>query len=125
MKNLKKPVVVIADDDLDLLSFLRRFLTKLGYEVVTYEKGEYLIKMLKDGGRADIILLDVNLSKDSKNGWEMCREIKKIRPEVKVVMLTVFSTDEDRLESLECGADMHIPKPVDTNLLLTVLERLE
>jgi CheY-like chemotaxis protein len=72
--------------------------------------------------RPAVILLDIGLPKI--DGWEACRRIRQQSwgSDVMVYALTALGQDDDRLKSQEAGFDMHFVKPVDPELLLTVLE---
>ena len=63
----------------------------------------------------DIVLLDIMLPK--KDGWQVCREIRK-KSNVPIIMLTAKSETFDKILGLELGADDYIAKPFDTKELI-------
>jgi DNA-binding response OmpR family regulator len=64
----------------------------------------------------DLIILDVILPQ--VNGFEICSEIKRFKPEIPVLMLTALSTIQDKLKGFDRGADDYLTKPFHFEELL-------
>lgn len=75
--------------------------------------GVEALKLLREGFKPDLILLDLNLPR--KNGREVLREVKQHEDwkHIPVVVLTSSDADRDILESYELGANCYVTKPVD------------
>jgi CheY-like chemotaxis protein len=62
------------------------------------------------------------------DGYEFARRLRRLSPELggdtPIVALTAYTSAQDRLRTLEAGYDCHLAKPVDTDELVRVLERL-
>jgi two-component system response regulator MprA len=102
-----KETIVVVDDDIKISNMLRRALIYEGYDVETVQSGEdALIRVLESP--FDLIILDIMLP--GINGWEICQEIRRIRP-VPIIMLTAKDEVEDRVKGLDSGADDYIVKP--------------
>ena len=82
--------VLIVDDEQIVLDVLQRILSRLGYDAVILEKGEEAIEKY-NSQIFDLVLLDVLMPE--KNGFEIAKEMKKINPAQKIVMVTGLGVD--------------------------------
>lgn len=99
--------ILIADDNEEIIKFLKPYLIKEGFEVIVANDGnEALLKNEKYSPQ--IILLDIMMP--YKNGLEVCKEIRKIS-NVPIIMITARSDDADKIMALDTGADDYIVKP--------------
>jgi CheY-like chemotaxis protein len=73
--------------------------------------------------RPDLMLLDIGLP--DMDGYELARRLRQLEvaPSLRLVALTGYGQDADRLRSQEAGFDEHIVKPVSLDVLRQVLER--
>jgi diguanylate cyclase (GGDEF)-like protein len=103
--------VLIADDESVSRHMLRRLLMKWGYEVVAAEDGDAAWNFLKSPDAPRMALLDWMMP--GKNGVEVCRELRKHRPEpyTYLLLLTAKDAKENIVEGLESGADDYLTKP--------------
>jgi two-component system KDP operon response regulator KdpE len=100
--------ILIVDDDYGVRRSLHVTLYDLGFDVAEASSGEDALSLSRVI-RYDAVLLDVNLP--GKNGIEVCRELRQLYPRLAILMLTVRSNQDDRVEALEAGADDYIIKP--------------
>lgn len=114
--------ILIVDDDPDLILILGHVLNRAGYEVISAESGrEGLEKVDKE--KPDIVILDIMMP--DMNGWEVCRNIKEVYPDIPVAMCSVLSGSHDIEKSLNyAGADEHITKPLSFNEVLETVRSL-
>lgn len=70
----------------------------------------------------DLIILDIRLP--GKDGWEICRELRKAGLQIPVLMLTASGSYEDRVKGLDLGADDYLVKPFDLDELLARVRAL-
>jgi DNA-binding response OmpR family regulator len=118
--------ILIADDDPDIVQFVRVNLELEGFEVeAALDGGEALAKILS--APPDLVLLDIMMPE--MDGLGVLRRLRT-RPaaaNVAVILLTAKALPEDRVEGLELGADDYITKPFDLDELIarvkTVLRR--
>ncbi|QSB25305.1 response regulator [Flavobacterium sp. CLA17] len=115
---MKKPtILIVEDDELDIIS-VERSLKKLESEYVLYSayNGIEALRILRDpnlGLFPDVVLLDINMPR--MNGIEflkVIREDKKLK-DLKVFIMTTSSEYEDRLESEKLGISGYIIKPLN------------
>lgn len=109
------PQILIVEDDADLREYLREFLTQHGYVVRVVDDGVKAIEMVEKLS-PDLMILDMNLP--TLKGDAVCREVKKMNPEVKVIILTANDTTNDLVKGFTLGADDYMKKPFDIDELL-------
>ncbi|MGE0718300.1 MAG: phosphate regulon transcriptional regulator PhoB [Alphaproteobacteria bacterium] len=105
-----KPLVLVVEDEVPLLTLLRYNLEKEGFRVAEARDGEEALAAVKDL-EPDIVLLDWMLPLVS--GIEVCRQIRRM-PEsrgVPIVMLTARGEEADKVRGLNSGADDYVTKP--------------
>lgn len=99
---------LVIDDDKDISSFLSSSLEAEAFAVDTAddgEKGSYLART----NDYDIVLLDLMLPK--KDGGQICREIRASGKTMPIIMLSVASSSERKVDLLDYGADDYLTKP--------------
>ncbi len=111
--------IFIVDDDQDFAESLADILTGAGHHVELCFDGETAIRKFCEK-KYDITFMDVKLP--GKNGVESFFEIRKIRPQAKVVMMTAYSVEQLVAQAIEQGALGLLRKPFDTSRMLEMLE---
>ncbi len=114
--------VLICDDSLLARKKTADFIRSLGAENV-YEAGdgEDAIAMYKNH-LPDVTLMDIVMPK--KSGVEALKEILKINPEAKVVMVSSVGTQENLKEAIKAGAYDFLQKPLDHEQIAAVISKL-
>nr|WP_067295352.1 response regulator [Marinobacterium profundum] len=118
--NQNKPIYVV-DDDAAIRSLLRSYLERNQFAVKTVADGESLLRELKAGGSAALVVLDIMLPGD--DGFEICRKLRTFS-KVPVIMLTANSDEMDRIVGLEIGADDYLAKPFNPRELLARIKAI-
>ncbi len=101
--------VLIIDDEPDIVSLLKHFLSNQNREVFTAASGEEGLEMFVKV-MPDLLILDIMMP--GMNGWEVLEEIRKFS-EVPIIMLTAKDTAMDTAKGLLSGADDYVKKPFD------------
>lgn len=112
--------ILIVDDNEDGAVSLASVLSMSGHFTYTAHDGEQAVTMAEQY-RPDVVLLDIGLPK--LNGFEACRRIRE-QPwgrEMLVVAVTGWGADTYRQRSTEAGFDTHVVKPVDSAMLIRLL----
>jgi len=117
----KKNILVVNDKRL-MREILADMLKDMGYNVVMAEDGYKAIEKVKEVSFA-IIFLDMRMP--GINGVETLKEIKKINPETRVVMMTAYVGKNLEKEALKHGADTVIYKPFDMKEVMAIVEKLD
>jgi len=100
--------ILVVEDELSIRSFICLNLRKKKYEVLEAENGEEALSIF-NSKNIDIVLLDLMLP--GIDGFEVCKEIRRINQSVGIIMLTARSQEEDRVKGLVEGADDYLLKP--------------
>lgn len=116
--------IAVVDDEADIREILKIQLSKLGFEIKTFENGEAFLKSLKDQ-TPEIVLLDIMM--DNMNGYEVLAELKRRNTDISVVFLTAKNQTMDKVLGLDLGAEDYITKPFQKEELIarikTILRR--
>jgi DNA-binding response OmpR family regulator len=107
--------ILIIEDDISILRGLKDNLEYEGYTVLTETNGTKGLQLAQTK-KTDLILLDIMLP--GMNGYEICRKIKKEKPELPVIMITARGSEMDKVSGLDIGADDYITKPFSIPELL-------
>ena len=110
--------VLIIDDDRDICLLLSKFLEKHGYETDSAYSGNGGIAKVKENN-FDIVICDYRLG--DKSGKEVLMEVKKIRPDCIVIIITGFTQIKTAVDIIKSGAYDYIAKPLITDEVLNVL----
>ncbi len=100
--------ILVVEDDPAIAVGLEDDLTLEGYEVEIAKDGSAGAVRAREGG-FDLVLLDVMLPK--KDGFEVCRELRRSGVKVPIIMLTAKTHDAEKVLGLEVGADDYVTKP--------------
>ena len=102
--------LVIIDDEQEICEILEDvFAEEKGYAILTADNGPEGLELIKKH-RPDVIILDIKLTVQM-DGVEVLRQIRRILPRVKVVVITGFVDEEMEREIREIGIDGYIEKP--------------
>ncbi len=112
--------ILIVDDEPNLPHQLARYLEKRGYEVFTAADGEAGLREVQRL-TVDLLLLDVRLPKLS--GLEVLAEIRKLDPDLPVIMLTAYGDVQTAVAAMKLGAADYLIKGFDLTELLLVVQR--
>lgn len=100
--------ILIAEDEADIALGLQLDLRDEGYDVEVVGDGEAAGRRGREPGW-DLILLDVMLPK--KDGFEVCRELRRAKIRMPVLMLTAKAQEAEKVMGLDLGADDYVTKP--------------
>ncbi len=113
--------ILVVEDHLDSVHTLTYLLRQSGHQV-QYAINGYVALTIARTFRPEIVLLDLGLP--GINGFEVCRRLRR-EPgldKARIIAITAMAADEDRKRSRAAGCDLHLVKPVDPQLLFSLLE---
>ena len=120
---LPVPSILIVDDEEGIRVALGNLFSAEGYSVERASNRPQAISAVRTGA-ISAVLLDIRLGND--DGIEVLREIKKIAPDVIVIMITGHGSIDSSVQAMKCGASDYILKPLDnTTVLEAVRKNLE
>ncbi len=100
--------ILIVDDELSMREFLGILLNREGYQTDLAESAEAAIRLMESSSY-DLILSDVNMP--GLDGLALLKKVKDLSPDTAVLVITAFSTAEQAVEAMRCGAYDYIAKP--------------
>ncbi len=115
-KNSKRTILVCDDEEGVRESF--RLVLSDDYEVEFVNNGLEAIERLKNFS-PDAILLDIKMPK--VNGMEILKQIKRMKPNLPVIIVTGYQSVETAQEAVKNGAADYIPKPFESQRILKSL----
>ena len=105
--NMKKTILVV-EDELSIATLLKYNLEQAGFNVLTAHDGRDGLNTIV-ASNPDLVLLDLMLP--TLDGMEVCKEVRSLRINVPIIMLTARDDEFDKVLGLELGADDYMTKP--------------
>jgi two-component system nitrogen regulation response regulator GlnG len=112
--------ILIADDDAAIRTVLNQALGRIGYEVRATGNAATLWRWASQG-EGDLIITDVIMP--DENAFDLLPRIKKVRPEIPIIVMSAHNTFLTAITAAERGAYEYLPKPFDLNELTQVVQR--
>src|SRR5689334_5268230 len=112
--------ILVADDDRAIRMVLNQALIRLGHDVRMTGNAATLWRWVADG-EGDLVITDVIMP--DENGLDLIPRIEKIRPELRIVVMSAQNTLLTAVKATERGAFEYLPKPFDLRELVSVVER--
>ncbi len=113
--------ILIAEDGQSQREILRDFLKERGHHISEAENGKTAIEKVT-AGFFDLLLLDVRMPE--MNGIQVLEEVKRINPEIDVIMMTAYGTIETAVKAIKTGAADFLTKPIELEELLIKIDRI-
>ncbi|MEK9678774.1 MAG: nitrogen regulation protein NR(I) [Rhodospirillaceae bacterium] len=117
---MTESTILVADDDAAIRTVLNQALGRVGYDVRTTGNAATLWKWINDG-EGDVVITDVVMP--DENGLDLLPRIKKLRPELQVIVMSAQNTLMTAVNATQRGAFEYLPKPFDLNELTSVVKR--
>ena len=116
----KNPLILIGEDDSGIRLVITQALTRQGYETKATEYSATLLDWISKG-MGDLVISDVLMP--DENGLDLLPKIKKLRPELQVIIMSAQNTILTALTAAERGAFEYLPKPFDLKKLIEIVEK--
>lgn len=112
---MERGKVLVVDDESRMRKLVRDFLMRENYEVLEAADGEQAVDLFFSDKDISLVILDVMMPK--MDGWEVCREIRRLS-KVPIIMLTAKADEKDELLGFELGVDEYVSKPFSPKILM-------
>ncbi|GGZ03229.1 MULTISPECIES: response regulator [Shewanella] len=115
------PRIIILDDDPELRTMLKHYVSDQGFEVQTVANAEQLDRWLQ---REPFDVLVLDLMMPGEDGLSVCRRLRAAGQNIPILMLTARGNPIDRIVGLEMGADDYLSKPFEPRELTARLNAM-
>src|SRR6202007_462451 len=112
--------ILVADDDAAIRTVLNQALSRAGYEVRSTSNAATLWRWVSQGD-GDLVITDVVMP--DENAFDLLPRIKKLRPELPVIIMSAQNTFRPAIRASARGAYEYLPKPFDLKELITIVGR--
>jgi DNA-binding NtrC family response regulator len=119
MRNDKRHILVV-DDDEAMRDMVIALLEDCGHEANAAHNADQALECLRDR-EFDAVVSDIRMP--GRSGVEMLGEIRELRPDTPVILMTAFGTIDSAVEAMQAGAFDYVTKPFKRDALLVSLER--
>jgi two-component system response regulator AtoC len=115
--------ILVVDDEASIREMIKKGLSQMGgYSVKVAQNGaEAIEKIEKD--IFDLVLTDLKMPE--MDGLELLKTIEGTRPEVMVILMTVFGSIETAVEAMRIGANDYVTRPIDLNELILHISKVQ
>jgi CheY-like chemotaxis protein len=111
----EKKKILICDDEEGIRESLNLIL-KDSYNLIFATNGQECLETLKKDKNINLVLMDIKMPK--QNGIDVTRDIKRLNPNIKVIVVTGYESAEIAQEATSAGADAYITKPFESKDIL-------
>ena len=108
---VEKKKILICDDEEGIRESYKLILGEQ-YDLIFACSGKECIEKLKDAQNISLVLMDIKMPK--QNGLEATREVKRLYPHIKIIVVTGYSSAEIAQEAITAGASDYIVKPFES-----------
>jgi DNA-binding NtrC family response regulator len=115
-----KPILIV-DDEKNIRMTLSQSLESLGVEMDVAGSGEEALAKLKERDFG-VILLDIRMP--GMDGMEVLRQVREVRPDIRIIMITAYGTIESAVEAMKLGAADFLQKPFDPEEIRELVSRV-
>lgn len=116
---IRKPSILVVDDEADICANLRDILSEFGYQVDTATNGASALELV-DRGSYDVALLDLKMP--GMSGVELYKEIKRRSSGTVAVIISAYASTSSANEALAAGAWRILAKPVDITQVMQCID---
>jgi len=113
--------ILIVDDIRQNVFYLKSLLVHTNAELLIANSGDQAIAMCNENSSISVVLMDIMMP--NIDGYEACKEIKRLHPEISVIMQTAFTLTDNKEKSYAVGADDFLSKPIKPQTLFSSISK--
>lgn len=114
--------VLVVEDDPTVAEVVVSYLERVGHRTRAISDGLVAARLLTSDEANQIELVILDLMLPNLDGIEICRQLRRVHPDLPVIMLTALGQEDDRIAGLEVGADDYVTKPFSPRELVLRVE---
>jgi signal transduction histidine kinase/ActR/RegA family two-component response regulator len=118
----QKLTILVAEDDNINFLLIQKIMQLKNYNIIRASNGQEAVDICQANENIDLILMDIKMPK--LDGYQALKLIKPIRPHIKIIAQTAYSSIEDKLKIEAFGFDGYISKPIDKEELFELITKL-
>ncbi len=115
--------ILIVEDDPNSMYYLKEILTNVNTKLLIAGDGREAIDMVIGNPEIDLILMDLKMP--VMDGYEATRQIKQLKPDIKIIAQTAFAATEELKKATEAGCDDFLIKPIRKEKLFELLLKFQ
>ena len=115
-----KATIIVVDDDPEMANVLRDVLAEAGYRALSAGSGAGALMLVKEQD-PDLLITDLRMS--GMSGHQLQLELKRVAPNLPVIIITAFGSIPTAIESMKLGAFDYLTKPFGNDELLLIVSR--
>jgi hypothetical protein len=115
-----KTVLIVEDNETSSFYF-EAALKKLNATTIWAKNGKEAVELFRENEQINLVLMDLNMPE--MDGFEATKMIKKIRPQVPVIVQSAYILSGEENRSFEAGGDEFLAKPIRLNMLVDTITR--
>ncbi|MCM2264404.1 MAG: sigma-54 dependent transcriptional regulator [Desulfuromonadales bacterium] len=112
----------LCDDEEEILIYLKKLLQRRGYQVETFLRGADLLARLEGRGDEEVGLILQDVRMPDLDGLQVLRRVRKLAPEIPVVVMSAFGAIDDAVQAVKLGAYDYLTKPFPKEKVLGVID---
>ncbi|MEI6454823.1 MAG: two-component regulator propeller domain-containing protein [bacterium] len=113
--------ILVAEDIEENFELIQIMLSKMNPKLVHARDGRATVEIVRTDPTIDLILMDIRMP--VMDGYEAAREIRKFKTNLPIIAITAHAFTEDKARCIQAGCNNYISKPIDRNLLISMLEK--
>jgi len=113
--------ILIIDDETEVAYTIKRALKKKEYSIKSIQDPEIIMDNPEYAGEFGLILLDINMPKI--DGLTLLKEIKRVAPQIPVIIITAFGSENIAVQAIKAGASDYLKKPFTIKELRDICEK--
>ncbi|NPU91536.1 MAG: proteobacterial dedicated sortase system response regulator [Gammaproteobacteria bacterium] len=103
--------IALIEDEAAIRENYKAFLQRQGYQVSTYDSRPSALKAFHQS-LPDMAVIDIGLQDEIEGGFDLCRELRQLAPQLPIIFLTARDSELDAISGLRLGADDYLTKDI-------------
>ena len=103
--------IALVEDEAAIRENYKTFLERQGYQISTYDSRPSALQAFRDL-LPDMAVIDIGLQDEIEGGFELCRELRQLAPQLPIIFLTARDSELDAISGLRLGADDYLTKDI-------------
>lgn len=121
IKTDKAPTILIAEDELLNVLYIKRILSNSGYNILYAQNGAEAVRMVKEHPSINLVLMDIKMP--VMDGLEATRQIRLFDQQLPIIAVTAYAANDDRHDCIAAGCTDYLSKPFTADDLTLLIKK--